>query len=305
MKKIIMFVVAGVLLFSAHTWAGTPGFMKAGMGTLEGHLYVNGKVLPNAIVAFFNRKGGPPPVAGSTRRVPDMVTRADGRGNFSVKLLPGWYYMGALIRARGQAPGPPRKGEKFYFIKNDKGRLRAMEVKSRVLTKAGRVEGLKPGAFKEFSKFMTIKGQILGPNGKPVAGALILLMDKLNAPRPRYIAPPSGKVGKFVIKVPPGTYYLMARKSLLGGRPRAGSLVGTYGKTSPLKANLKTGGVRAGVGVRGGTGTALAVRGKDGEVISGININMFKIPDPEATRSRFEKQARARKMRQSGGKSKK
>ncbi len=305
MKKILMFVVAGVLLFAGQSWAGTPGFMKASMGALEGRLYVNGKVLPNAIVAFFNKKGGQPPVAGSTRRVPDMVGRADDKGRFSVRLLPGWYYMGALIRVRGKGPGPPRKGEKFYFIKNDKGRLRAMEVKARAVTKAGRVDGLKPGAFKEFSKFMTIEGQILDSSGQPVAGALILLKDKINASRPQYIAPPSGKDGKFLVKVPPGTYYLMARKSLLGGRPRAGSLVGTYGKTSPLKANSKTGGVRAGIGVRGGVGTALAVRGKDGEVISGININMFKIPDPEATRSRFEKRARARKMRQSGGKNKK
>jgi hypothetical protein len=279
--------------------------MKAEMGTIEGHLYVNGKVLPNAIVAFFNKKGGQPPVAGSTRRVPDMVGRADAKGKFSIRLLPGWYYMGAMIRARGKGPGPPRKGEKFYFIKNNRGRLRAMAVKAGALTKAGRVEGLKPGAFKEFSKFMTIEGQVLDPNGKPVAGALILLKDKSSAPRPQYIAPPSAKDGTFVIKVPPGSYYLIARKSLLGRRPRAGSLVGTYGKTSPLKANAKTGGIRGVMGVRGGMGTALAVRGKNGEVISGITINMFKIPDPVATRNRFEKQARARKMRNSAGKSKK
>lgn len=305
MKKIIMFIVAGVWLFAGQSWAGTPGFMKAGMGTIEGHLYVNGKVLPNAIVAFFNKKGGPPPVVGSTRRVPDMVGRADAKGKFSIRLLPGWYYMGALIRARGKGPGPPRKGEKFYFIKNGQGRLQAMEVKAGALTQAGRVEGLKPGDFKESNKFMTIEGQVLDPHGKPVAGALILLKDKSNAPRPQYIAPPSGKDGKFFIKVPAGSYYLMARKSLLGGRPQAGSLVGTYGKTSPLKSNAKTGAIKAGMGVRGGMGTALAVHGKNGEVISGININMFKIPDPAATRSRFEKQARARKMRQSGGKSKK
>ncbi|VAW40512.1 hypothetical protein MNBD_DELTA03-1613 [hydrothermal vent metagenome] len=305
MKKIIMFIVAGVWLFAGQSWAGTPGSMKAKMGTIEGHLYVNGKVLPNAIVAFFNKKGGPPPVAGSTRRVPDMVGRADAKGKFSVRLLPGWYYMGALIRARGKGPGPPRKGEKFYFIKNDQGQLRALEVKAKALTQAGRVEGLKPGAFKEFSKFMTVKGQILGPDGKPVAGALILLKGKINASRPQYIAPPSDKDGKFSFKVPPGSYYLMVRKSLLGGRPQAGSLVGTYGKTSPLKANAKTGGIRAGMGVRGGMGTALAVRGKNGAVISGITINMFKIPDPVATRKRFEKQARARKMRNSAGKSKK
>ena len=273
------------------------------MGTLKGQLYVDGKRLPDAIVSFFDKKGGPPPVVGSTRRVPDMVGRTDAKGQFTVQLLPGTYYMGAMIRKRGKGPGPPRKGEKFYFIRDNKGNLRAMEVKSKAVTDAGRVNGVVPGKFKEFKNFITISGIVVDQAGKPEAGILVTLKDNIKAHRPKYITHRTGNDGKFFMRVPPGRYFVVARESLREGRPKAGSMVGTYGKSAPIAGPLpvnaeggRSGGVPAGIGLQGGAGKAVAVEGKSGQVISGIKINMFKIPDPQETRREFEKKARASDM---------
>lgn len=299
MKKIFV-AIAVFLTMATGTWAAVPGFMKARMGTLQGQLYVDGKIMPQVIVSFFDKKGGPPPVMGSARRVPDMVARTDDKAKFSVKLLPGAYYMGAMIRERGKGPGPPRKGEKYYFIRGEKGSLRAMTVKTKAVTDAGRVNGSMPGEFKEFKTFITISGKVVDEKGEPRAGVLVTLKEKLNAPRPKYIAKRTGKDGGFSVKVPPGKYFVMARESIKGGRPAIGSSVGTYGKTAPAGKSAsmsivgKTGPSPA--GAQGGGGTAIAVGGKDGETISGIVIDMFKIPDPKETRKKYLQQARAHKL---------
>ncbi len=302
MRRIIILLVVILLSISSAAQAGVPGFMKAKMGTLQGQLYVNNKILPNAIVSFFDKKDGPPPVLGSARRVPDMVARTDDKAKFSVKLLPGSYYMGSMIRARGKGPGPPRKGEIYYFIRDKEGQLQTLTVKTKSVNNVGRLNGVLPGKFKEFDTFITISGTVVDESGKPHPGALVTLKDKLNDPRPKYIANRTDKQGKFSVKVPPGKYFLMIRESLRGGRPAIGSSVGTYGKTAPnINATSRQGDNKnvsfpAGMSQQGGSGTAIAVGGKNGEIISGLVINMFKIPDPNATRSKYEKKARASKL---------
>ena len=302
MQKIIILLMTVFLSLASATWAAVPGFAKARMGTLQGQLYVNGKILPEAIVSFFDKESGPPPVLGSARRVPDMVARTDEKGAFSVKLLPGAYYMGAMIRERGKGPGPPRKGEPYYFIRDEKGNLLALTVKTRSVTDAGRLNGVPPGEFKEFKNFITISGKVVDETGKPKSGVWVTLRYKLNAPRPKYITDRTGADGEFAMKVPPGNYFVMARESLRGGRPAIGSLVGTYGKSAPsgkslsMNADGKSGAVPFQPGLQGGGGSAIAVGGKDGAEVTGIVINMFKIPDPAETRKKFEKQAGASKM---------
>ncbi len=301
MRRILILILV-MLLPSSASLAGIPGFMKARMGTLQGQLYVDGKILPNAIISFFDKKGGPPPILGSARRVPDMVARTDDKAKFSVKLLPGSYYMGSLIRERGKGPGPPQKGEQYFFIRDQNGQLQSLVVKTKSINKVGRLNGVPPGKFKEFEAFITISGKVIDETNKPCSGALVTLKDKLNAPRPKYIAKPTDEQGKFSVKVPPGKYYLMVRESLRDGRPAIGSSVGTYGKVAPKvsaasrQADNKNASFPAGMSQQGGSGTAIAVGGEKGEIISGIVINMFKIPDPNATRNEYKKKARASEM---------
>lgn len=303
MRRLVLLILA-VMLIASNAMAGVPGFMKARMGTLQGEVYVGGKILPSAIVSFFDKKSGPPPVMGTARRVPDMVSRTNDKGEFSVKLLPGSYYMGAMVREMGQGPGPPRKGEEYFFIRTDSGKLRLFKVNKKALSKVGKVEGVKPGEFEEFKDFITIQGVVADESGKPTSGIMVNLKDSLKSPRPRYVSDRTDENGKYELRVPPGKYYVMARESLRGGRPRTGSYIGTYGKTAPIgeaapaNAGGAMGGSPPGVGVQGGGGggEAILVEGKGGEVFSDVNIAMFRIPDPVETRRKFEESARAREL---------
>ncbi len=109
--------------------------------------------------------------------------------------------------------------------------------------------------------------------------------------RPLFISAPSDAEGRYHIKLPPDTtYYILARQSIQGGRPLPGAYVGTFGKTAPSQGTGQESiGAPAGVVGRGGEGQALPVRGKKGQVIDNVNIIMFKVPDPEANRKKFQK----------------
>jgi len=302
MKKRFAFVLGLLLLlFNATSWADVPGFMKEQMGTLKGTVYAKDKVYPNAIVALFDKANGPPPIVGSARRVPDAIDRSTEQGEFSVKLLPGTYYMGTMFRETSKGMGPPREGEEYFFIESEPGKLREFTIETKKVSEVGRVNGSPPGAFQEFKKFITIKGKITGENGKPLAGALVTLKDNMDAPRPRYISEGSAADGTFSIKVPPGKYFAVGRESVAGGKPGIGSSIGSFGKTAPLgnsgsppNVGSQSGASPAARGLQGaGEGQAIAIEGKDGDLIENVNIQMFKIPNPVETRAKFEAEAQS------------
>jgi hypothetical protein len=291
-------VVFLILTFAASlAYGGVPGFMKEKMGTLEGQfLTEKDKPLVKGIVSFFNEQGGAPPLAGSARRVPDMVTRSDEAGHFSVKLLPGKYFMGALIRDPSAGPGPPREGEKYFFAMAEEGKLRVFEVKTKETTNTAEVMGESPDKFVQLKDFGIIQGEVKDEQGKPLAGILVTVKEDLSDPRPQYISEPTRKDGRYQLKLPPGKYFISARESLQTGRPRPGSYVGTYGKTAPVEATRQTstGGAPAGIGAQGSGGEAIVIEAKSGQTYDGVNINLYRIPDPEKTRQQYEEEARIR-----------
>jgi hypothetical protein len=299
MKKILLLAMGLLLMLSRASWADVPGFMKEQMGTLKGTVYAKDKPYTNAIVSFFDKSGGPPPIVGSARRVPEAIDRSNPKGEFSLKLLPGTYYMGALQRELKQGFGPPRDGEEYFFMRDAQGKLREFVIETKKVNDAGRVDGMPPGAFHEFSEFITIEGTVTSDSGKPLAGALVTLKDNVDAPRPKFISHATGADGVFSIKVPPGKYYLVGRESVGGGKPGIGAFIGSYGKTNPLGEAVppnpgnQSGASAAAKGMQGGGGQAQAVEGKNGAVIKGINIQMFKIPDPAETREKYETEARS------------
>ena len=291
-------LVLGVLLLANASWADVPGFMKAKMGTLKGTVYVDNKILANVVVSFFVKNGGPPPIIGSARRVPDILGRSNDKGEFSVKLLPGTSYMGCIIGDERKGAGPPRPGEAYFFIRNDQKQLREFTIETKQSLDTGRVDGMPPGAFEEFKNFITIAGKVSSEDGKPLAGALVTLKESMESPRPKYISEGTAADGTFAMKVPPGKYFAVGRESLQGGKPSIGSYIGSYGKTNPTgepvppNAGSQGGASPAAMGLQGsGGGKALAVEGKSGETITDVNIQMFKIPNPGETRAKFEAEA--------------
>ena len=121
MKKwiIVLFVLS---LFAPLTClANGEEAKKEGPGTAFGQVVdEDGSPLPGGVVSFFNAEKGVAPLIADVHRIPDIVGRMHPDGRFNVKLKPGSYYMGALIiTGPGRGPGPPKKGEKFYYARND------------------------------------------------------------------------------------------------------------------------------------------------------------------------------------------
>ena len=144
LMKIWSLILLFVLLVSPFVCqAGIPGFMKERMGTLSGQVITDdGNPVPGGVVSFFDAKNGIPPLIADMHRIPDMIGRMGPDGRFSVKLLPGSYYMGALIRTDPKrGPGPPKEGETFYYARDDKGNLRELCIGTKEVKDAGQVIG--------------------------------------------------------------------------------------------------------------------------------------------------------------------
>jgi hypothetical protein len=223
-------------------------------------------------------------------------------GRFSVKLLPGSYYMGALIITDpGRGPGPPREGEKFYFVKDDKGELRAFTLGTKEEKDVGQVIGALPESFPVVKNLVTIEGSLLKEEGKPFAGGVVLVKSDMNNQRPDFVSQRTGEDGKYRIQLPPDTpYYLLGRERAVG-RPVPGSYVGTYGSNSAISAGgaLPIGNVRPAQPASGmpevigrdvGPGEDLPkpLIGKAGEELKGIDITMFKMPVPGEQRDKLQ-----------------
>jgi hypothetical protein len=283
--------------------AGVPGFMKERMGTLSGQVMTDdGLPVPGGVVSFFDAKKGIPPLIAEMHRIPDMIGRMGPDGRFTVKLPPGSYYMGALIVTDpGRGPGPPQKGEKFYFAKDTSGGLRTFTLSTKEKIDAGVIIGAPPETFPSVENLVTIEGVLLKEDGKPFAGGVVLVKSDMNNQRPDFVSQRTGEDGKFRIQLPSDTtYYLLGRERSVG-RPVPGSYVGTYGSKSAISEGgaLPIGNAGPAQPASGrpevfgqevGQGEDLPkpIVGKAGELLTGIDISMFKVPVPGEQREKLQ-----------------
>ncbi len=275
--------------------AALPGFMLKKMGTMKGQAIVDGEPLTNSLVAFFLEKKGLPPVSQNMRRVPEFLARTDVDGNFTVKLMAGKYYIGMLKREAGAAPGPPREGEEFYFAGDEQSGLEKYSIADQEEKDVGRVSGVPPDSFNVIGELFTVQGVVLnGVTRQPYGGSVIMAKTALNIPRPEYISPLVGPDGKFTMGLAAGrSYYLVARQTIAGSRPRPGDYIGTYGVLSAQgNVGLMFGGGAPPPGVKdddkSDAGRALTVNGAKGEFLRGLEILVFPVPDPQAIKSSLQ-----------------
>ena len=303
MKKMSFILLFLLLASPLLCQAGVPGFMKERMGTLSGQVVTDdSKPVPGGVVSFFNTAKGIPPLIANMHRIPDIVGRMGTDGRFSVKLIPGSYYMGALvITDPGRGPGPPKEGETFYFAKDDKGELRTFTLGTKEVKDVGQVVGALPDTFPVVKNLVTIEGQLLKDDGTPFAGGVVLVKSDMKSQRPDFVSQRTGEDGKYHIQLPPDTpYYLLGRERAVG-RPVPGSYVGTYGSKSAISAGgaLPIGNVRPaqpGSGMPDLPGFSQMEEneepkpliGKAGAVFKGIDITMFKMPVPGEQREKLQ-----------------
>jgi len=257
------------------------------VGTLSGKVLFQGDISKGGVVSFFLKRQGPLPDQGTSRRVPDRIARMNPDGSFSVKLLAGVYYLGAMQWYKGRGPGPPREDEKYIFIRDDSGKLKTFTVTAGKDIDIGDVTGSAPAAFVEVTDSFIIRGVVTDEHSKPFAGAMVLLKYNMNSPRPVYISEITGEDGKYEFSVPAGTYYVIARQQLSRiGRPKPGSYLGTYGETEEKPIG----------GQAIASLMAKAVTGKQGDIHENINIMMFILPDPEERRQKIKEDVNAQKI---------
>lgn len=255
------------------------------LSEIKGRLLVEGKTpMSDGIVAFFNVMTGPPPNYGQIRHLPDRVSLVNKDGVFSVRLLAGSYYLGYLSRKPEQGPGPPRPGENTYFAVDESGAIKVIQVMAGQNKDFGNIPITLYNVFKEFDLSFTVEGVVRSEDGRPVSDAILMIKIDLNSPRPDLISTDIDKDGRYRIKLPVGkSYHFIVRNSIGPGRPNAGSYVGTYNGFVP------TGGDKSGKGA-----LPVPVTGKPGEIISGIDITVFTVPDPAAIKK--QKQGEGQKQ---------
>jgi outer membrane protein OmpA-like peptidoglycan-associated protein len=296
MKKLVLVMLLCGLVLPSIGYA-VPGFMLARMGTMDGQVFVDGKPAKEVLLTFFMADKGLPPISdGGMGRIPDSIDRADADGKFAVQLPEGSYYLGILFRPMDGRPGPPRKGERFYFGDDGQGKLRKLAIADFKKSEIGRIDCSVPSTFKEDEDHFTVQGVVLRGEGanEPLEEAMVLAKKSAEAMRPEYFSAATGKDGKFSIKLPPGqTFYLISRLGITGAKPNPGEDIGKLGvdKESGKSPEVNFSGAPAPptddfmskAGTRGQVNdTAIPVTGKVGEVISGMEIHMFKMPDSQA-----------------------
>jgi hypothetical protein len=222
-------------------------------GQLSGKLLTTGGAPMNGGLVYIFFTAGPVPDPDKYWRVPDFLAEMNDKGEFSIELPEGDYYLGAIKRKSGKTGnGPPEVGDYFYKGIDKQGTPIVFVVKKGENHTIGSLSEAMP--FKgpvAGNKISAIEGRVIGSDGKPVEGALVFaFLSESMIGRPNFASNSTGKDGKYLLRVHEGgNYYLRARDIYGGGPPEAGALIGTFGGEAPKAVVVKTGAVAKGIDI--------------------------------------------------------
>ena len=257
-------------------------------GSVTGRVvFADGTPVPYGFVSFFENVAvaGEHQDYGISKRSPLMVTFIKDDGKFTTPLFPaGSYFIGAVMQKRWVG-GPPKRGQKKYSAIDSKGNYLLYEVKPAEVVDIGTVTVREPFVFPELKKQFVVQGRVLDDQGRGMVDSVVVAKKDINDPKGVFISAKTGLMGTYQLKISPGKFYFVARKSLTkAGRPKPGSLMGTLGQTKPI-----------GIGGKSEEPPAYIV-GKDGDVFKKVDIVMFEVPIPDVKRKEIEAQVKAKKI---------
>lgn len=255
-------LLLSVLFSRAAVSAAEEGKDVETKGSIGGRIETTGIAASDTIgkASFFNVKNGPPPSPGQRHRVPDELVRVSGDGSFFKKLPAGQYYIGIILGRTSDMPGPPQAGEKSFVVHGPDNTPQVFEVRAGDHTEAGLVQGRVLAGEPESSlSFFTVEGRIMDRDGNPVTETVIVAFrEGEKRLRPEVSLRNSDASGRYSMKLAVGSQYtIVVRAAYGGGVPTQGEFVGRYGNEIP-----KT------------------VSGSKDEVVSGIDITVFEVPEP-------------------------
>jgi hypothetical protein len=152
----------------------------------------------------------------------------DGEGMFEAQLPVGTYYLVARLRRDGSMVGPLRAGDFIGYWHENPVRVETGQVQKAAISLQEVPDKVAEEADHLFGD-ISITGQVIDRQGRPVAGLRVLLYDNPRMlDRPLFVSQPTDADGAYVLSLPePGVYYLRARSNI-GGEPVSGELMGDY-----------------------------------------------------------------------------
>ncbi len=167
-------------------------------------------------------------------RGPAYMVYPSRDGSFSINLPEGSYYIIARKRAKGGMYGPIEEGDLFNFYYGNPVKIKKGLLKNVNIECVKRLSQLE-----EDIGFSEITGFVKDAKGNPVQGLFVLLYQNKNMQgKPLYISSRTDKEGRFIIKVPHGEYFILARESI-GGPPTTGEWYGKIKDSINIKEQEK------------------------------------------------------------------
>jgi hypothetical protein len=160
-------------------------------------------------------------------------------GSYALRLAPGSYFIVARKRVSGDPKGYLVKGDYEGKYPGNPVTVRPGEYATVNLSIAMLAGNFLLAPYIPDEGEMGITGKVYGLDGKPAAGAFVLLYkDKEMVGLPAYLSKPTNKDGEFSLYIPqPGTYFVAARIKY-GGLPKKGEPYGMYEKDPEHKVTI-------------------------------------------------------------------
>jgi hypothetical protein len=248
-----------LVILSVMLWAVTANADESGTGKVTGAWILPNKTpVEGGLIYAFNADTGPPPLRNESRRVPDSVVVTNEKGEFTLELPEGSYYLSVLKKKDGAAPGPPQDGDLHGLSRDKKGNPVKYSVKKGKTRNIGLLHHSAPFTTPDMKipEGMTaISGTIKAEDGTPLEGAVVQVYTEQEARgKPAFVSPRTQKDGRYVVKVETaGTYFLTVRRGYGGGRPQSGEVLGVYGGETAQPIVVKAKSVTKGIDLQVGT----------------------------------------------------
>ena len=249
--SVLLVSISFTILFGTAVFAE-----ESGTGFVRGRaVLASGKPMQHAVVLFYVRQNGPPPLPERYWRVPESVFPVGTDGTFTAELQEGEYYVGAIGRESSQlVPGPPGEGDLLALARNKSGKPVVVTVAAGKPVENVVLKGYpyRSSGSKKNDKTTTIEGTVLLKDGAPASGIFVFaFLSPERGSKPVFASGKTDKSGKYRLRVDgDGTFYVKARETYGGGKPQNGQLVGVYGDDEPASVTVKAGNRVTGINVR-------------------------------------------------------
>ena len=237
--RIASFVCAAALALLAAPGmesAGIAGDEGATRSGVAGKIRVEGKGTPEGAFVYAYDS------AQNDLRQPGKLVSSPSStdGSYTLALEPGTYYLVARKRASGSPRGYLAAGDFEGQFPGNPVTVKAGEtlpVDIAIKTLPGKFL-LAP--YTQVKGDMGITGKVLGKDGKPFAGAYVMVYTRKDRiGRPAFLAGPTNQDGEYAVYPnAPGTYYVAARGDY-GDLPKKGEPYGTYDANPDHKVEVR------------------------------------------------------------------